>query len=347
MKPKSCFSLIILSVVAFLLTSCVPGQQITGTPEAQAGTPTETQAPANGETPAPPDQTEQAPPQLPPQPPETVQPAWQLGGLAIAGSYADAEIVALGNGNYRMYYAIEPEVPGNKLEVFSATSTDGITWSKEAGTRKEFATFPDAVKLPNGKFRLYFQNAAVIKSATSDDGLSWRDENGIRINTGKEGELDITNVRAPTTLMLDDGTYLMVYSGAMDQKYAPDVPNSITTLLFYAISTDGINFEKKGIALDSRNSEFKGWLDGPELVKWDDNEIRLYFWSYRGIYHITYNNGMFSPAAVFDYTTNENPLNQFPESPPGDPTLAKINGKWLMYYGQHTKGIYYAELRNE
>jgi hypothetical protein len=34
----------------------------------------------------------------------------------------------------------------------------------------------------------------------------------------------------------------------------------------------------------------------------------------------------------------------FPENPPGDPTLIEINDKWFMYYGQHTKGIYYATL---
>src|SRR3989338_3114461 len=72
---------------------------------------------------------------------------WQKGGLAITGKYADAEVVDLGNSSYRLYYSIEPEVPGNQLELYSATSTDGVQWQKEAGTRKTFATFADVVKL--------------------------------------------------------------------------------------------------------------------------------------------------------------------------------------------------------
>src|SRR3989338_6973038 len=50
-------------------------------------------------------------------------PRWVYGGNAIEGNYADSDFVDLGDGKYRMYYATEPEVPGNKLEVYSATSS--------------------------------------------------------------------------------------------------------------------------------------------------------------------------------------------------------------------------------
>jgi len=40
----------------------------------------------------------------------------------------------------------------------------------------------------------------------------------------------------------------------------------------------------------------------------------------------------------------ENAMQRFPSSPPGDPTLGKVGDKWFMYYGQHTKGIFYASL---
>ena len=62
-------------------------------------------------------------------------PKWVYGGPAIEGNYADSDFVDLGNGKYKMYYAIEPEVPGNKLEVYSATSSDGIKWVQENGGR--------------------------------------------------------------------------------------------------------------------------------------------------------------------------------------------------------------------
>src|SRR3989344_7186129 len=81
--------------------------------------------------------------------------AWQSGGQAVAGNYADADAVNLGGGKYRLYYSIEPEVTGNKLEVYSATSSDGIKWLEEPGTRKTMATFPDVVKLSDGRYRMY------------------------------------------------------------------------------------------------------------------------------------------------------------------------------------------------
>ena len=107
---------------------------------------------------------------------EEPEPTWQMGGVAIAGKYADADVVDLENGNYRMYYSLEPEVAGFNGQVYSALSSDGISWTQETGTRKEGATFPSVIKLPDGRYRMYFQNAGVIKSAISSDGLAWQEE---------------------------------------------------------------------------------------------------------------------------------------------------------------------------
>ncbi|MBI4440401.1 hypothetical protein HY638_05500 [Candidatus Woesearchaeota archaeon] len=270
-------------------------------------------------------------------------PVWKNAGVAISGKYADADIVDVGGGKYRMYYSEEPEVPGFRGQVYSALSGDGINWNKEDGERMDGATFPSVIKLPDGAYRMYFQNNGVIKSAISSDGLSWKAESGARIGTSNSAGLKLSSVLAPTVIKSGNG-YILVYAGAINEKYPEKVPNNEIHLFLWATSADGLDFKEMGIALDSRNDEFKGWLDGAEFTQWDDGSLRLYFWSYKGIYHTTYKNGLFSRDAVFDYTTNGNPLNQFPENPPGDPTLAKISGKWLMYYGQHTKGIYYASL---
>jgi hypothetical protein len=267
---------------------------------------------------------------------------WTETGNAINGKYADAEVVDLGNGKFRMYYSVEPEVQGNKLEMYSSVSTDGKNWTKETGTRKEFATFPDVIKLPNGKFRLYFQNAGVIKSAISSDGLTWTDEPGIRINNDESG-YNLDMVGAQTTTLLQDGTFIIVYRGAENKPYGKEkLPNNNTTYLFYAISSDGINFTKKGIAVDSQNSTLKGFIDGAEWAKWDNNELRLYFWTYSGIYHLVYKNGIFSDNPLFDYSNH--PGQPMSSDPPGDPSLVKIDNTWYMYFGLHTKGIYYATL---
>lgn len=269
---------------------------------------------------------------------------WEDGGVAIAGKFADADVVDISDGKFRMYYSVEPEVPGNKLEVYSATSSDGINWTKEEGVRKTFATFPDVMKLDDGKYRMYFQNAGVIKSATSTDGLNFTDEKGERIPKEETG-YSLENVGAQTTTKLDDGTYLMVYRGMIKEPYktTEKLPNNNTQIFFYATSIDGLNFVKKGLAIDSRNDTLYGLADGAELVKWDDGELRLYFWSYKGVYHSVYKDGEFSEP-VFDFTNSTDTNVRFAPNPPGDPTLAKINGTWYMYYGQHEKGIYYAVL---
>lgn len=270
--------------------------------------------------------------------------SWQYGGVAVAGKFADANVIEIGNGKYRMYYSVEPEVPGFKGQVYSATSSDGKSWTEESGTRMEWATFPSVIKLPDGKYRMYFQNQNTIKSAISSDGLSWTQETGTRIDSANSAGLILTNVAAPSVTKVGD-EYLMVYRGDINQKYPEKVPNPNTELFLWATSRDGLNFEKKGIALDSRSGEFKGLLDGCELVNWSDGSTRLYFWSYKGIYHTEFKNNSFSSEAVFDYSTNSDPKREFYENPPSDPTLLKVGNQWLMYYGQHTKGIDYAVLK--
>ena len=268
--------------------------------------------------------------------------AWKAGGAAIPGKYADVDIVDIGNGKYRLYYSAEPEISDFKGQVYSAVSSDGINWNQESGERMEWATFPSIIKLPDGRYRMYFQNQGAIKSAVSSDGLSWNQEPGTRMDKSNNAGLNLENAAAPTVIKSGDN-YIMVYRGTINEKYPAQVPNSNIQMFLWAVSKDGLNFDKKGIALDSRNEMFYGLLDGPEFTEWDDGAIRLYFWSYRGVYHVNFADGKFS-TPEFDYTTDNNPRNLFPENPPGDPTLAKINGKWMMYYGQHTKGIYYAVL---
>lgn len=273
--------------------------------------------------------------------PQNTQPLWQSGGMAIGGKFADAEVVELGDGRYRMYYSAEPETAGFEGQVYSAISGDGINWTQENGTRMKWATFPSVLKLSDGRYRMYFQNAGVIKSAVSDDGLSWTDEPGVRIDQANNAGLVLANVAAPTVIKTGS-EYIMVYRGTINEKYPAKVPNNDTQLFLWAVSKDGLSFEKKGIALDSRISTFSGLLDGAEFVKWDDGAVRLYFWSYRGVYHTVFENGKFSINTQFDYTTAQDSNIMFPENPPGDPTLMKVNNKWFMYYGQHAKGIYYA-----
>lgn len=273
---------------------------------------------------------------------------WTEQGAAIAGNYADSDIVLLDDGTYRMYYAIEPEVANGNLDIFSSTSKDGITWTKEDGTRQKMATFPDVFKTSDGQWRMNYQSAGTLKSSISKDGLTFTAESGTRIDTTNDAGLTFDNVAAPTTLKLADGTYLMVYRGSINEPYTKEmVPNKTQAVLMYATSTDGKAWVKKGLAIDTRSdTNLKGWADGPELVAYDTSETRLYFSTYTGVYYSTFSGGKFStPKFTFILPNPTNANDPFGGMPPDDPTLAKINGTWMMYYGVHTKGIYRASLK--
>ena len=191
---------------------------------------------------------------------------------------------------------------------------------------------------------MYFQAGNSIRSTLSEDGLIWQNEEGTRIDTSNSIGLTFERVLAPTVMKVGN-EYLAVYAGAINKAYSEEkVPNKETHLFLWATSPDGLTFEKKGIALDSRNTTFKGWVDGPELVEWDDGSIRLYFWGYKGIYSSKFEKGKFSDPVFEFYGPNFDEKVLFPPSPPGDPTLAKIGGVWNMYYGYHQKGIYRAIL---
>ncbi len=278
---------------------------------------------------------------------ETSNQTWARGGLAVEGKYADADVVQIAEGKWRLYYAIQPEVMPNNFEVYSATSTDGKTWTQESGTRKTMATFPEVVKLTDGRYRMYYQNAGEIKSAISSDGLSFKDEAGTRMGKSNSEGLTFDNVAAPAVSLQADGTFVMLYRGAINQRYAANTPNMFTNLYMWATSDDGLTFTQKGIAIDSRNSTLNGQLDGADLVKMDDGKYYVFATTYTGVYIFSFDGDSFGdPTLAFAGEARKQGDN-FMGQPPGDPTLAKIKGAWYMYYGATgtATGIHYATLQ--
>lgn len=268
---------------------------------------------------------------------------WKEEGAVIPGKYADADIIKVEDG-YRMYYGLEPEVPGFKNQVYTAFSLDGKTWTdqKEIMTG---ATFPSVLKITSG-YRMYFQantpGASGIMSATSQDGISWTKESAFRVTAPKTYEdEEVESIAAPTVEIMDDSSYLMVYRMGLKKKYNSEAPNQTTTFFLYATSTDGLSWVEKGLAVDSRNETLLGMIDGAELFK-EDNKYKLYFWGYAGVYYTTYENGEFGKPNL-EFQKSDVPKGaKFAPNPPGDPTLVKIGEKLYMYYGQHEKGIYLA-----
>jgi len=264
---------------------------------------------------------------------------WEEEGLRIGGNYCDAEIVRLDDGRLRIYYALEPEVPGFAGQIYSAVSEDGLNF-KEEGEVMQGATFPSVIKLPDGRWRMYYQKAGAIRSSISEDGLRWTEEKGARIEKGEKGSYDDNNVASPTVIQLKNGQYKMIYRGSVKGKYDPYSQQDEITRLLSATSSDGLVWQKEpGIAVDSMNEEFHGQVDGPELVYWDDGSLKLYFQSFSGVYvsEISEDGRVSSPKMVLKA--------RGPEHAPSDVTILKIGEKWRMYFGIHTKGIYSAVLK--
>jgi len=272
---------------------------------------------------------------------------WVEGEMAVEGKYADADVVQIEDGKWRLYYAIQPEVPNNNHEVYSATSTDGKTWTQESGTRKTMATFPEVVKLADGRYRMYYQNSAVIKSAISSDGLSFTDEAGTRVGTDNSEGLTLDNTAAPAVSLQADGTYVMLYRGSINERYASNTPNPSTNLYLWATSTDGLTFTQKGIAIDSRDETLNGQLDGADLVKMNDGKYYVFATTYTGVYQFSFDGTTFGDPVLALAGEAKKQGNNFTGAPPGDPTLAEINGTWYMYYGATgtSSGIHYATLQ--
>jgi len=273
------------------------------------------------------------------------QSRWRYQGIALQGRYADADVVEVEPGRWRMYVVAQPEVDGNRHEVYVATSTDGKRWHISPNAITQWSTFPDVIHLPDGHWRIYYQRRGELHSSLSDDGISFEDEQGVRIARG--GDLARDGTAASTTIVRPDGTSLMVYRGQVAERYSPWSINPVTTALLAATSKGGLLFRKQGAIVEARDRRFYGFVDGPELAVMDDGKLHLFFWTcagrrnreQAGIYEMVSDNfgqTWEEPVLVVSRAA-QNGTNW------GDPTLAKINGKWHMYFGQGD-GIHYAIL---
>lgn len=277
---------------------------------------------------------------------------WQMEEVRIEGKYTDAEIVKLDDGRYRIYYTVEPEVPGNQKEMYSSISSDGLNWQQEAGVRMRNRSFPDVVRLPDERWRMYYQSFKIIPgrepevaimSSISTDGLSWTEEDGVRIRVGLQGTNDTQRVAAPTVVRLPDDTYFAVYRGrAGENRFGQRDPidNALKPIdyLISAVSRDGLNWQAGALIVDSDNEELYAQVDGPELV-YDGSNLKLYYSSFPGVYikESKDNGKTWSAEQLILKSTG-------PEFAPGDSTVIKQKGAWRIYFGLYTRGIFSARL---
>jgi hypothetical protein len=128
---------------------------------------------------------------------------------------------------------------------------------------------PEAIKLPDGKIRIYYVSGdpeaeGGIMSAISEDGLNFEKEKGARVKG---------NFVDPAITILPDGKFLLlvVYNCKPEKGYCDsNFPNGIYSL----ISEDGLNFSDLNLVIQfDPGYQF---LD-PTIIKIDENTFRVYF----------------------------------------------------------------------
>ena len=121
------------------------------------------------------------------------------------------DVFQIGKDKFRMIFeGMDEKQKEHKL--FSAVSSDGITWTRESGVRLEdvssaghkLAAVPDVLTLPDGRLRMYYTDGYDIKTAVSkDQGYKWKKEN-------------MTGIKPPATdpsvMILSDGVFKMYYT---------------------------------------------------------------------------------------------------------------------------------------
>lgn len=197
--------------------------------------------------------------------------------FAEGDNVAYPSVVRVGQTYWMWYDGFD----GATYRIFAATSPDGTNWTK-AGVVLDVGPMgsQDAASLAypfvldvNGTFHMWYtgltsfsppENAAIML-ATSTNGLNWT-KVGVVLSPGGEGSLDSYNAFAGSVVQ-DGSTFGMVYAGETAYK---------TSQLLYAVSTDGVQWEKMGVALAS-DSLREAYLAQPDLLIQPDGTWLLYY----------------------------------------------------------------------
>ena len=143
---------------------------------------------------------------------------------------------------------------------------------QDSGIRVADAGVPAIHKLENGRYRMYYHGPGGILSAISANGLNFEKESGIRISPGMPGSSE-SMVSDPTVITMPDGRIMMYYKGA-DR---PGGPGKAVHKIFSATSSNGLEFEKGGLRIDSETTGDRGWASVPEAVRLPDGRVRIYY----------------------------------------------------------------------
>ncbi len=187
---------------------------------------------------------------------------------------SNPSVVPLPSGGYMMLYE------GTKDGVhrlYRATSTDGVTFTRTAGSLdrgavmmpsspdKNFLSVPDLIALPNGQLRAYFVAAEEhIESAIStDQGMTWTREGAI-VLSGITNKFQVD----PDVVAIPGGYWLFLA--------VPPGESLANHRIRSAVSVDGRTFTAEAgerVAVD----DDKQIRYDPDVVATGDGRYRVYF----------------------------------------------------------------------
>jgi predicted GH43/DUF377 family glycosyl hydrolase len=212
---------------------------------------------------------------------------WTRRGLAIdsGGTYdtnrADNPCVMREANTYKMWYR---GIDGGSINrILYATSPDGLDWTKQGVVLNEgspgelddeVVSAPKVIR-DGDLYKMWYNGddgaTDRIFFAFSEDGTNWT-KYGM-VMEGTPGQQDQNGV-FPCTVMKDtDGTYKMWYQG-IDANFR----------IFYAESSDGINWNKQGLVLDLGPGAFDDThVSGAAVVKEHEFLYRMWYSGHGGI----------------------------------------------------------------
>ena len=181
---------------------------------------------------------------------------------------------------FLIYWIAIKNKTANNLSSAPTASTANTALQNTTETWKKFsdvlfdATSTDTHKLADGTYRTYLMQEGQIVYADSKDAITY----SAPMPTGitEDAGMMISN---PAVIETTPGNWIMIYEmSPIKQPGQKEKMNGKTNQrnLYMATSTDGKNFTKSGIAIDS-SKEDNYFASVPDLIKLSDGKIRMYY----------------------------------------------------------------------
>jgi DNA-binding MarR family transcriptional regulator len=192
-------------------------------------------------------------------------------------THVDSPKVIKDGGIYKMWYAGNDSVSDR---LMYAESFDGINWTGRSVVLPDQGVIPNTVLKDGNTYELWYQRRLNgrwrIYYAISYDGINWIKQ-GMALDLSDPSELDNGQVSGAAVLKEDENTYKMWYSGHNDTE---------TYRIFHAISNNGIDWTREGLAMDIGESgdEDEGGVAYPCVIKGGIGSYKMWYNGWVGTY---------------------------------------------------------------